>query len=43
MEGDVASMMPPVMHGLMKPLMCHMIGRNLTRGLASPKAMIEAA
>ena len=43
MEGDVASMMPPVLRGLMKPVMCAMIGKNFARGLASLKEKVEAA
>ena len=43
MEGDLASMMPPVMRGLMKPLMCGMIGKNFARGLVSLKEKVEAA
>ena len=42
MEGDLASMMPPVLRGLMKPIMCGMVGRNFARGLASLKEKVEA-
>ena len=41
MEGDLASMMPPVMRGLMKPIMCGMIGKNFARGLVSLKEKVE--
>ncbi len=43
MAGDLASMMPPVLRGLMKPIMSAMIGKNFTRGLASLKEKVEAA
>ena len=43
MSGDLASMMPPVVRGLMKPVMSVMIGKNFTRGLASLKEKVEAA
>ena len=43
MNGDLASMMPPVVRGLMKPVMSVMIGKNFTRGLASLKEKVEAA
>lgn len=43
MSGDLASMMPPVLRGLMRPLMSAMIGKNFARGLASLKEMVEAA
>ena len=43
MEGDLASMMPPMMRGLMKPIMCGMIGKNFARGLESLKKKVEAA
>ena len=43
MAGDLASMMPPVLRGLMKPIMCRMIGKNFARGLASLKEKVEAA
>lgn len=43
MNGDLASMMPPVMRGLMKPLMSAMVGKNFVRGLASLKEKVEAA
>lgn len=42
MEGDLASMMPPVLRGLMKPLMCTMIGKNFARGLEGLKQKVEA-
>ena len=43
MSGDLASMLPPVFRGLMKPMLCAMIGRNFTRGLSSLKEKVEAA
>ena len=43
MEGDLASMMPPVLRGLMKPVMSGMVGKNFARGLASLKEKVEAA
>jgi carbon monoxide dehydrogenase subunit G len=43
MEGDLASMMPPVLRGLMKPMMSGMIGKNIAKGLESLKAKVEAA
>ena len=43
MDGDLAHMMPPVIRGLMKPLMCSMMGKNFARGLAGLKAKVEAA
>ena len=43
MEGDLASMMPPVLRGLMKPLMVVMIGRNFSSGLESLKELVETA
>ena len=43
MEGDTASMMPPVMRGLMKPVMATMIGKNFDRGLQSLKEKVEAS
>ena len=43
MAGDLASMMPPVMRGLMKPIMCGMIGKNFARGLLSLQEKVEAA
>ena len=43
MQGDFAGMMPRVLAGLMKPVMCRMIGKNFTRGLASLKEKVEAA
>ena len=43
MDGDLASMMPPVIRGLMKPLMSGMVGKNFARGLASLKEKVEAA
>ena len=42
MEGDLASMMPPVLSGLMKPLMSTMIGKNFAKGLAGLKEAVEA-
>ncbi len=42
MEGDLASMMPPVLSGLMKPLMSTMIGKNFANGLAGLKEAVEA-
>ena len=42
MGGDLASMMPPVIRGLMKPVMCAMIGKNFAQGLASLKEKVEA-
>lgn len=43
MAGDLASMMPPVLRGLMRPVMSAMIGKNFTRGLASLKEKVEAS
>ena len=43
MDGDLASMMPPVMRGLMKPVMTGMVGKNFARGLASLKEKVETA
>ena len=43
MAGDCASMMPPVIRGLMNPIMKAMIGKNFTRGLVSLKGKVEAA
>lgn len=43
MEGDLASMMPPVARGLMKPIMSGMIGKNFDKGLESLKEKVEAA
>lgn len=43
MEGDVASMLPPVIRGLMKPIMSGMIGKNFARGLTSLKGKVENA
>jgi len=42
MEGDSACMMPPVVRGLMKPVMSGMIGKNFDRGLESLKGKVEA-
>ena len=42
MEGDAACMMPPVVRGLMKPVMTGMIGKNFDRGLDSLKEKVEA-
>ena len=43
MKGDLASMMPPVLRGLMKPMMSGMIGKNFAKGLACLKGKVEAA
>ena len=43
MEGDLASMMPPVLSGLMRPMMASMIGKNFAKGLAYLKKKVEAA
>ncbi len=43
MQGDLASMMPPVIRGLMKPVMSGMIGKQFARGLAGLKEKVEAA
>lgn len=43
MEGDLASMMPPVLRGLMRPMMSVMIGKNFAKGLACLKGKVEAA
>lgn len=43
MDGDLASMMPPVLRGLMKPIMSGMMGKNCARGLACLKGKVEAA
>ena len=43
MEGDTASMMPPVMRGLMRPLMSKMIGKNFSDGLECLKGKVESA
>ena len=43
MDGDLASMMPPVVRGLMKPIMCGMIGKNFARGLEGLKEKVDAA
>ena len=43
MEGDLASMMPPIMRGLMKPLMTTMVGKNFAKGLAYLKGKVEGA
>jgi len=43
MDGDLASMMPPVVRGLMRPIMAGMVGKNCARGLACLKGKVEAA
>ena len=43
MAGDLASMMPPVLRGLMKPVMCAAVGKNFQRGLEGLKQEVEAA
>ncbi|MEM7229231.1 MAG: SRPBCC family protein [Planctomycetota bacterium] len=43
MEGDLATMMPPVIRGLMKPVMSIMISKNFSAGLESLKTEVEAA
>lgn len=42
MEGDLASMMPRFLAGLMRPMMRSMIGKSFTKGLANLKAKVEA-
>lgn len=43
MDGDLAHMMPPVLRGLMQPMMSGMMGKNFARGLASLKSKVESA
>ena len=43
MEGDFADMLPPVMRGLMKPVICSMMSKNFTRGLSGLKAKVEGS
>ena len=43
MESDFAAMMPRVLAGLMKPMMCSMIAKNFVSGLECLKEKVEAA
>jgi len=41
MQADLATMMPPVLRGLMRPLMSTMMAKNCAQGLAGLKEKVE--